>query len=519
MRFDPKQLDRFLEENECSLFHLILALMGNTLIQHYGLVEIPIGIPFANRLPKFQDVVGYFVNSHAVKISQKVTATSYSAGLFNAKKEDFSGDPGEERVREMIQLVKRKIFEAMQHSEVPFELIVKNINPRRSLTHHPIFQNMLSFENASISGLPSNDFFIEEVPNEKAKFDQTWHVNPNFIDQGLLKLKIEFDGTILRRKTILKLLENFEKMLQEVLADKNSTNIQKIDKTSKDALPDVEIEVLKIWKDALKVEEIGLDDNFFDIGGHSLLAATICSRIQTKLNVECPVRVVFQYQTVREMVEFLKIQHLDKEKSRDSHKFNKNQQNLVNMTLSNALDSLKDSERLLSSQTLHISSQNFYRNVPKLDQEIRLKLLDLINDAASNKLVFDKDFNPETPNPNFKKFNTSFKKLNKIVAGLEKRLNFSKKAMLLTVFGECMKRRIENFNEGFNVGVLDVKDEERDEGSFVFLFGKELKNKDEKFEVKKVEEELEKFKSLGEGEKKQVDMVFGMVNKGKLTFY
>lgn len=53
------------------------------------------------------------------------------------------------------------------------------------------------------------------------------------------------------------------------------------------------IELADIWKEILRVERVGLYDNFFNIGGHSLLAVQLVSRIKAKFGVELPLRDLF----------------------------------------------------------------------------------------------------------------------------------------------------------------------------------------------------------------------------------
>jgi amino acid adenylation domain-containing protein len=56
-----------------------------------------------------------------------------------------------------------------------------------------------------------------------------------------------------------------------------------------------------VWCDVLGLEGVGAEDNFFDIGGHSLKAVQVASRLSDLLRVELPVRAVFEAPTVRSL--------------------------------------------------------------------------------------------------------------------------------------------------------------------------------------------------------------------------
>jgi len=64
--------------------------------------------------------------------------------------------------------------------------------------------------------------------------------------------------------------------------------------------------VLDLWRRVLRVERVGLDDNFFDIGGDSLLLVAVHSNLQKLLNIEIPVTDLFEYTTVRTLGKHLR---------------------------------------------------------------------------------------------------------------------------------------------------------------------------------------------------------------------
>jgi len=61
--------------------------------------------------------------------------------------------------------------------------------------------------------------------------------------------------------------------------------------------PEEEILTL-IWEDLLSVKNIDVSDNFFDMGGHSLLVTQLISRIRTYFNVDLSVKSIFEYPTI-----------------------------------------------------------------------------------------------------------------------------------------------------------------------------------------------------------------------------
>ena len=62
---------------------------------------------------------------------------------------------------------------------------------------------------------------------------------------------------------------------------------------------------MSIWSEVLGVERVGVHDSFFDLGGHSLSATKIVSRMRKMFRVHVPVHTLFQSPTVAEICEYL----------------------------------------------------------------------------------------------------------------------------------------------------------------------------------------------------------------------
>ena len=67
----------------------------------------------------------------------------------------------------------------------------------------------------------------------------------------------------------------------------------------------IEQAIAGIWKDILRADAVGVDDNFFDSGGHSLQVVQVQNRLREAVGVDVPVLKLFQYPTIRTLAAFL----------------------------------------------------------------------------------------------------------------------------------------------------------------------------------------------------------------------
>jgi hypothetical protein len=58
------------------------------------------------------------------------------------------------------------------------------------------------------------------------------------------------------------------------------------------------VQLAEIWRELLKVERVRVDESFFELGGHSLLVLQMTARIRRTMEVELPVRTVFESPTI-----------------------------------------------------------------------------------------------------------------------------------------------------------------------------------------------------------------------------
>ncbi|EGH74991.1 condensation domain-containing protein, partial [Pseudomonas syringae] len=75
----------------------------------------------------------------------------------------------------LLQQVKQQTLAAQANQDLPFEQVVEVVRPQRSLSHSPIFQAMLSWQNNETSDLALGDMSLQgvAVAGHTAKFDLT----------------------------------------------------------------------------------------------------------------------------------------------------------------------------------------------------------------------------------------------------------------------------------------------------------------------------------------------------------
>nr|WP_257207543.1 phosphopantetheine-binding protein [Nostoc linckia] len=71
--------------------------------------------------------------------------------------------------------------------------------------------------------------------------------------------------------------------------------------------PETEVEqmIANIWQDVLRLERVGIDDNFFDLGGHSLLVGQVHAQLREKLNRDLSLVEIFQHPTINLLAKHL----------------------------------------------------------------------------------------------------------------------------------------------------------------------------------------------------------------------
>ena len=180
-----------------TLFMTLLAAFQTLLHRYTGQNDVAVGSLIANRnRAEIEGLIGFFVNTLVLRT-------------------DLSGDP---RFEELLERVREVSLGAYSHQDLPFEKLVKELQPQRGLSQNPLFQVLLIFQNAprqasELTGLTLSSL---EIDPETAKFDLTLELAETA--QGLSGW-VEYSTDLFEAGTISRMVTHFRMLLEGVVAN------------------------------------------------------------------------------------------------------------------------------------------------------------------------------------------------------------------------------------------------------------------------------------------------------------
>jgi hypothetical protein len=199
-----------------TLFMTLLAGFEVLLWRLSGQEDICVGTAIANRTRReMEGVIGFFVNTLVLRaeVSEKL------------------------RFRELLGRVREVCLGAYGHQEVPFERLVEELRPERSLSHSPLFQVAFGLDNAPREELelPGLKLSGMELEGEVVRFDLTlWMLE----DAGELSGRWTYRTELFDTQRVERMSRHYEQLLQSIVAN-----------------PEAPIKTLEMFTEAEKEQE------------------------------------------------------------------------------------------------------------------------------------------------------------------------------------------------------------------------------------------------------------------------
>jgi amino acid adenylation domain-containing protein len=313
------QLKALARAQGATSFMVLLAAFLALLNRWSGQDDLCVGTPVAGRTRlETESLIGLFVNTLVVR-------------------GDVSGDP---TLLDLVRRVRGAVGEALGHQEAPFEKLVEELRPKRDPSLHPLFQTMFVLQDVQaaapdLCGLRSEliDFEAGVTP-----FDLTVVVSED--SEGMEAL-LEYATDIFERATVERMAGDFRALLEALAADP-ARRLSEVplsglgdarNATRRDAgraaargllgapapgaqdaagpapfLPprtDTERALARIWTEVLGRDRVGVHDDFFEAGGHSLLVLQLVSRVREALRIDVPALRVFETPALGALAEWI----------------------------------------------------------------------------------------------------------------------------------------------------------------------------------------------------------------------
>ncbi|MEH2030403.1 MAG: amino acid adenylation domain-containing protein [Nostoc sp.] len=190
-------LNKLSQQQGSTLFMTLLAGFQTLLWRYTDQEDIVIGSPIANRnRTEIEGLIGFFVNTLVLRTN-------------------LAGNPSFE---ELLKRVREVALGAYAHQDLPFELLVEELQPQRDLSYTPLFQVMFVLQNALMSALelPGLTLTPLESNSDSAKFDLTLQMTET--EEGLVG-SLEYNTDLFEENTIHRMAGHLQTLLEGIVAN------------------------------------------------------------------------------------------------------------------------------------------------------------------------------------------------------------------------------------------------------------------------------------------------------------
>ncbi|WP_231990035.1 condensation domain-containing protein, partial [Mycobacterium sp. 852002-51971_SCH5477799-a] len=201
-----QQIARVAREHNATSFMVLQTALAVLLGKLSASADVAVGFPIAGRRdPALDELVGFFVNTLVLRV-------------------DLGANP---TMAQLLAQVRTRSLAAYEHQDVPFEVLVEHLNPTRNLSHHPLIQVMLAWQNLAAepaAALSLGDLQVTSLPvdTQSARMDLTFSLAERWTGDGEpagIGGTVEFRTDVFDAATIEVLIARLQRVLAALTAD------------------------------------------------------------------------------------------------------------------------------------------------------------------------------------------------------------------------------------------------------------------------------------------------------------
>jgi NRPS condensation-like uncharacterized protein len=272
-----------------TLYTLLLSVYYCLLYKNNGIKEVCIGSYAENRsMVEIESMVGSFDSEIAFVI-------------------DFSDNMN---FRELLQSVRDEVLETYTYQNVPSDVSQGQNNEDLSISSlrpgNMFLLNMKSPYLKEVGGLT-----LELLESDFRMPDKNMVLSLKEEGQGL-KAVLLYNPQIIKEQTALSIADNFLYVLREVIKNPGIGLTElKINNEGRENFSEIEEILIGIWKEVLNCDRVGVNDNFFEIGGNSLRLVRMQEAIEKIYPGKLSIAKLFSYPTISGLASYLEGENKD----------------------------------------------------------------------------------------------------------------------------------------------------------------------------------------------------------------
>ncbi len=313
---------RFARECNATLFAVFGAAFQALLARYSGHGDILFLTPFANRTSDTESIIG--------PLAEPVCLTGHIASHTT--------------FRELVEELSSKSLDALEHA-LPFSLVTPLLNIRVVGGQHVLNQITFFHQRAFVHEMQWGTLAVKPLPEVQAAAGSEWQLG--IVERGEgVSVEFLYQATRYSEQTMSLVARHYTRLLSSALMDPDTplsqlqfvtaeeiaahsagmpllpvtqcllprntitpsaepTTQPLVQESAPSALTESERAMMRIWQPLFKHDELTIESNFFDTGGHSLLLARLQIAIKKQFNLQLSAADVFRYPTLGALAAWL----------------------------------------------------------------------------------------------------------------------------------------------------------------------------------------------------------------------